>query len=164
MNTGLIHIVCMAKNSVIGVKGRLPWNLEEDLKRFKYLTMGRSVLMGRETFDSLPVKLGGRKVYVLSKTRRTEGDYPIYISCLEDVLADMGDKGQLMIAGGESVYRSTIDLVDEIFLTLVDKDYEGDSHYFSLDELLEDFEIDYEREIENEIPYRFLRLLRKEKA
>lgn len=157
------HIVCMARNSVIGLKGKIPWNLDEDMKRFKYLTMGRSVLMGRETFDSIPVKLDGRKVYVLSRTRTTEGDYPVYVESLEEVLGEIGPKAPLMIAGGESVYRSTLDIVDDIYLTILDFDFKGDSHYFTMEELLEDFEIDYEKKIEAEMDYSFMRLVRKNK-
>lgn len=160
----LSHIVCMAKNSVIGLKGRLPWDLDEDMKRFKYLTMGRAVLMGRETFDSIPLKLEGRRVFVLSRSRTTEGDYPLYVRSLDEALHHIGEGSPLMIAGGESVYRSTLDLVDDIYLTLVDYDFKGDSHYSTMEELLRDFELDYEKKMEAEIPYSFMRLVRRDRG
>lgn len=151
---------------MIGLKGRLPWNLDEDMKRFKYLTMGRNVLMGRETFDSIIPKLEGRRVYVLSETKKTEEaehPYPVYVNSIDEVLDELGEGAALMIAGGESVYKATLHLVDEIFLTLVDCDFEGDARYYPMEELMEEFEIDYERKMGGDIPYAFLRLVRKNK-
>lgn len=157
------HVVCMSRNSVIGINNSLPWDIDYDKKRFKYLTMGKNLLMGRNTFESLPVKLEGRTVYVVTRTEslnKQSGGYPVYARSIEEVLDRVVEGSHLMIAGGESIYKATLDLVDDIFLTVIDEDFEGDSHYFPLETLLKDFRIDYDRYIEAKLPLRFLRLER----
>lgn len=157
----------MGKNGEIGLNGIIPWDLEADRKRFKYLTIGKNVLMGRKTFDSLPTKLDGRKVFVISKELRTvssKGDdfsYPIFVNSLEDITAGLGNSETLLVSGGREIYEMTYPLIDDIFLTFIDKAFEADTYYYSMEKLLNDFEIEYERHFDSPFSYSFMRLVRR---
>lgn len=111
-------IAAVSANGVIGVNGELPWSIKDDLKLFKELTMNRAVLMGGETYRSLPGKLKGRTLIVLSRSLPPSPDY-ILARDFGEVRQRMGS--EVDIVGGESVYRWAIEsgLVDELILTHV---------------------------------------------
>jgi dihydrofolate reductase len=125
------HIVLVAavgKNRAIGRGGKLPWRLADDLKRFKSLTTGHAVLMGRKTFASLPHgALPLRRNLVLS---RTQADFPgaETFSSLEAALAAAGE-GTVFAIGGERVYREAMPLADAMHLTLVDDAPDADAFF-----------------------------------
>lgn len=131
----IVLIAALAeKNRVIGRQGRLPWHLPEDLQRFKRLTMGHPLLMGRKTFESLLKDFGGplpgRRHLVLSRHRR----YPdmANVEVYPDVsaaLAAVGNVPRLFIAGGGEVYARFLPQADRLELTLVEGDYEGDTFF-----------------------------------
>lgn len=121
-----IHIVAMAKNGCIGIDGGLPWSIPSDLKYFKEKTVGKAVVVGRKTYDSLPPKVfSNRSVYSVSRSKGnllTE-DY------LESLRSFHSSSTDLMIAGGAEVYEQTLHLADELLITEVDLEAEGDSYY-----------------------------------
>lgn len=130
-------IAAVSKNGVIGDKNNLPWHLPDDLKRFKELTAGKTVIMGRKTFDSIFARLGkalpNRTNVVI--TRQTDIKMPegvIVQSSIEDALRSHGSSDIFVIGGGE-IYRQTINLADRLYLTHVDKEVEGDTKFPNVD-------------------------------
>ena len=119
-------IVAVAQNGVIGAGNRLPWHLPDDLKRFKALTLGHSVVMGRKTWDSLPPKnrpLPGRRNIVVTRDAgwKAEGAER---ATLEAALQLEGD---IFVIGGAEIYRAALPLADRIELTEVHRDFKGDA-------------------------------------
>jgi len=122
-------IAAMAENRVIGMKNSLPWDIPEDRKRFRRLTMGRPVIMGRATFQSLPGPLEGRTVIVLSRNRDCSLSGGILARSFEEALAlasraPGGD--EVFIAGGSDLYRQALPMVDRIYLTVIPRHVPGD--------------------------------------
>lgn len=125
----VIHIVARGLNGEIGANNKLLWNIPEDLKFFKESTLGHVVLMGRKTYESLPKKLSRRIVINVSsvKGRISITDYLSWAvsQCCGDL-----NTNQIFIAGGAKLYNSTFDLVDELWITQVEKEYpEADTFY-----------------------------------
>ncbi len=128
----IVLIAALAeKNRVIGHRGHLPWHLPEDLRRFKRLTMGHPLLMGRKTFNSLLEQFGGplpgRRHLVLSRTQvyPEMTDVEVYPD-LEAALNAVQDVPILFVAGGADIYAQFLPRADRLELTLVEGDYEGD--------------------------------------
>ncbi len=122
------------KNRVIGRGMDLPWRLPEDLKRFKRLTLGHPLVMGRKTFESVLHQFGGplpkRRNVVVSTTGRWP-EYPeveVYGS-LDDALAALADEPRIFIGGGGTIYQQCLPLADRLELTLVSGDFEGDAFF-----------------------------------
>jgi len=129
----LTIIVAAAENGVIGVEGGLPWRLSSDLKRFKSLTMGKSMLMGRTTFESIGRALPGRRSVVL--TRREEWSAPGAETAhgLDEALAMVEAEGEAFVIGGGELYRQTLPLASVVELTRVRAAVVGDVTFPSLD-------------------------------
>ncbi len=114
-------------NLVIGNNGGLPWHYSEDLKHFKNVTLGNTIIMGRGVFEELnETPLPGRKNIVLS-TSKTYDNVDTYKS-LEDALKSV-DEEEVFIIGGGVLYRQTINLADRLIITEIKKEYEGDTFF-----------------------------------
>ncbi|USU08332.1 dihydrofolate reductase [Sphingomonadaceae bacterium OTU29MARTA1] len=113
-----------ADNGVIGRDGRLPWRLPPDLKRFKAQTMGRSMVMGRKTFESFPAPLPGRRHIVLTRDRTWAAAGAEVVYSVEDALAMAGD--DVAVIGGAEVFALFLDRADRVELTEVHLEAEGD--------------------------------------
>ncbi len=112
-------IVAMSPNHAIGCESRLPWHLPEDLARFKRLTTGHAIIMGRRTFDSLPNgALPGRRNVVLSRTAKTINGCEVF-ETLEAALETCAPNEETFIIGGESLYRQALPLANKLYITLV---------------------------------------------
>ena len=122
----IILVVARAQNGVIGRDGKLPWHLPADLKRFKALTMGTSMIMGRKTFDSLPGQLPGRRHIVLTRDRTWSAAGGEVAHSVEEALA-LGAGQALSVIGGADVFRLFLPLADRIELTEVLADIAGDT-------------------------------------
>ncbi|PZA08182.1 MULTISPECIES: dihydrofolate reductase [unclassified Meiothermus] len=122
----LTLIAAMDRNRAIGKEGRLPWHLPDDLRRFKALTLGHTVLMGRRTFESLGRPLPGRRNVVLSRDPhfRAEG-----VEVVHSLEAGLGG-GEIMVIGGGEVYALTLPLAQRMRLTLVDAEIAGADTFF----------------------------------
>ena len=120
-------VVAVADNGVIGRDGDLPWRLPGELKYFRRLTMGHTVLMGRRTFDSLPKALDGREMWVLSRDPSFAPSSARRFDTLDAALAAAGSR-DLMVIGGASLYAATLPLADTIWLTRVHANPDGDTH------------------------------------
>jgi len=127
-------IAAMSSNRAIGLSDGLPWHLPADLKRFKQLTMGRPMIMGRKTFDTIGRPLPGRLTIVV--TRRTDFAHPgvLVAHSIEDALDQAGDVEEIFIAGGGEIYRLTLDVADRIYLTVIHQEFEGDVFFPPFDE------------------------------
>ena len=128
-------IASVSKNNVIGKGGKLPWHIPEDLNWFKEKTIGHFVLMGRKTFESIGNPLSGRKTIIITKNKNyTPPGIYVFNSINEAInFADKNNETELFIAGGEEIYRQTIEISDRIYLTRIHRNYEGDSFFPEFD-------------------------------
>ncbi|MCE9587885.1 MAG: dihydrofolate reductase [Verrucomicrobia bacterium] len=120
-------IVAMAENRVIGNAGTIPWHLPEDFKFFKATTMGHAILMGRKTFESIGKPLPGRENIVLSRTMPETPGITIVRSVKE--IQEPTDGRDLFVIGGEEIYRLLLPSVQELYVTKVPRQIEGDTHF-----------------------------------
>lgn len=124
----LYHVVAMANNRVIGKDNKLPWHFSSDLKFFRQLTMGQTVLMGRKTFESIGKPLPGRENFVVSRTpRQSDGSLKCFTS-IKNALASVKTK-DCFIIGGASIFKETIPMIDGIYMTKISAQYDGDTFY-----------------------------------
>ena len=127
-------IVAVSTNNVIGAGGDLPWHLSEDLKHFKTITMGKPMIMGRATYESIGKALPGRRSIVLS---RQPGYQPPGIDVAatpDEAIALAGDADEVMIIGGAQIYELFLPMTDRIYRTSVHADVDGDTFFPPLDE------------------------------
>lgn len=125
-------VVAAARNGVIGRDNGLPWRLPDDLKRFKTLTMGHPILMGRKTFASIGKPLPGRQNIVLTRDAAFDAPGVSIVRSWEDAVAQ-ADGGTLMVIGGAEIYRLALPVADRIHLTEVEATVEGDAHFPTID-------------------------------
>jgi dihydrofolate reductase len=119
-------VVARARNGVIGRKGKLPWHIPADLRRFKALTMGSVMIMGRKTFESLPNVLPGRRHIVLTRARDWEADGVEVASGIDEALHLAGSQ-RVTVVGGADVFQMFLPLADQIELTEILEDVEGET-------------------------------------
>ena len=130
----------MAENRVIGKGNTIPWHLPDDFKWFKAKTMGHILIMGRKTFESIGRPLPGRETIILSRSGYSvPGTQTVEsLTCLEGTLGD--DKRIPFICGGAEIYRQTLDLCSDLYLTQVKGLFEGDAFFPEFENLFEDAE------------------------
>ena len=124
-------IVAMSKNRVIGRDNDMPWHLSNDLKNFKKITMGKTVVMGRLTYQSIGRPLPNRQNIVLS--RNFVDTNVLIFNNLQEVLNFLKDEDEVFIIGGEDIYRQTINKANKIYLTTIDKEIAGDKYFPEID-------------------------------
>ncbi len=129
-------MVAIAQNNVIGRDNKLLWHISEDLKRFKKITSGNTIIMGRKTFESLPGVLPNRKHIIITRDK----SYTVNNSSVEvihninDIINSFKNSPvEVFIIGGGEIYNQFINSVDKIYLTKVFKDFEGDTTFPSID-------------------------------
>ncbi|MEM7478268.1 MAG: dihydrofolate reductase [Planctomycetota bacterium] len=123
-------VVAIAKNGIIGIEDRLPWRLSSDLQRFKKMTMGNCLLMGRKTFESIGKALPGRQTIVLSRSGFEPGDPSIAVVSEFDQVDEVLEEGRcVMVVGGSQIYQAAVKLCSEIWLTRVEAEVEGDTYF-----------------------------------
>jgi dihydrofolate reductase len=123
-------ILALADNGVIGRNGAIPWRISDDLKRFKQLTTGKPVVMGRKTWDSLPKKpLPERTNIVVTRQPGWKGEGAIAVSSLDDALAQAAQAAEVMVIGGAEIYRAALSRAQRIELTEVHRPFEGDARF-----------------------------------
>jgi dihydrofolate reductase len=121
-------VVAMDENGVIGRDGELPWRLPEDLKHFRRLTLGKTVLMGRKTWDSLGKPLDGRRNWVLSRDPAFHPAGAEVFHSFKDALAAHQD-GELAVIGGAEIFRQALPLANVVHLTRVHARVDGDTRF-----------------------------------
>lgn len=127
-------IVAVSTNNVIGAGGDLPWRLSEDLKHFKNITMGKPMIMGRATFESIGKALPGRRSIVLSRQPGYRPPGVDVAATPDEAIALAGDAEEVMIVGGAQIYEVFLPMTDRIYRTSVHTDVEGDAFFPQLDE------------------------------
>ncbi len=131
----LTLIAAVARNGVIGIENRLPWHLPADLRRFKALTSGHAVIMGRKTWESLPEKfrpLPGRRNIVVTRDGSYRAEGAMVALSLPAAIAAAGS-GEAFVIGGAELYAAALPLADRLQLTEIDASYEGDTHFPAMD-------------------------------
>jgi dihydrofolate reductase len=154
-------LAAVAANGVIGRDGKLPWHLSNDLKRFKTLTMGHHVVMGRKTFDEIGRKpLPGRTNVIISRSPIEPQESVVAVSSTEEALAAIPpSEDEVFILGGGEVFRQTLHRADRMYITQIHADVFGDTYFPDFDDVnewhLTDRE-DFEGDARNDYPYSFL--------
>lgn len=160
-------LVAMARNRVIGQNNKLPWHLPADLKHFKSLTMGKTIVMGRKTYESIGRPLPGRTNIII--TRQTSYQVPgaIVVNSVEDALlvcekTGTADSEHFMI-GGEELFRQTLEICQRIYITEIQQDFKGDTFFpeFDPDDWEEIQRDKHFSDGDNNIEYHFVILNRK---
>jgi dihydrofolate reductase len=159
-------IVAMSENRVIGKDNRLPWSIPEDLKRFRKLTLGHSIIMGRKTFDSIYQILGGRILdgrlhWILTRQKNYQDPRVRIISAFEEAVSLCKEKkeDEIFVIGGAEVYQLALPQLDRLYLTLIHQFFEGDTYFPEFEK--ETFQEVTRQEFSQPIPYSFLVLDRK---
>lgn len=132
----LTLVAAVARNGVIGRDNAMPWRLPEDLKHFRSVTMGAPVLMGRRTWDSLPTALKplpGRRNLVITHNSHWAAEGAEAAPSLEEALRYLADVPVVYVVGGAQVYTQALKHADELILTEIDCDYEGDTYFPTFD-------------------------------
>ena len=141
--TRIALIAAMAENRVIGRANRLPWRLPADLRRFKSVTMGKPVIMGRKTYESIGTPLPGRSNIVVTRDPDYRAPGCQVVHSLEQALEAGAGHAEVMVIGGAELYRQALGRAERIYLTLVRAEVEGDA-------LFPDIEPQQWRELERE--------------
>ena len=129
----LTLVVAASDNHVIGRKGGLPWHVPEDLKRFRQLTWGKPVLMGRRTFEAIGRPLPGRRNIVISRQPGLEIEGCEIAVTINDAVALVSDQPEIMVIGGGEIYRTLLPRADRIEMTRVHDNVEGDTWFPEID-------------------------------
>lgn len=125
-----VHIiVCRAKNGAIGYNGSMPWKFPEDLKRFKSLTMGCPVIMGRATWESIGRPLPGRMNIVLTRDAFYKAEGAFVITSLETALDIVSKIQKVFVIGGGNIYKQAMKYADILDVTEIDRDFVGDAFF-----------------------------------
>ncbi len=132
-NQKLTMIVAASENDVIGVDGDLPWRLSSDLKRFKKLTMGHHIIMGRKTYESIGRLLPGRTTVIVTRQKSFDAPGAKVVHSIESALEACGDDANPFVIGGAAIYGLATPLVDEIQLTRVHVEVQGDTYLPQID-------------------------------
>jgi dihydrofolate reductase len=125
-------IVAKSKNNIIGDKGKIPWHIPNDLKRFKELTTNNVVIMGRKTYESLPKEykpLPHRMNIIISKDKNYKATNCLVFDNLKKAIRKSGTNKEIFIIGGGEIYKEGFKYADKIYLTEVDGEFEGDTYF-----------------------------------
>lgn len=157
-------IAAVAENGIIGGDNKLLWHISADLKRFKKLTTGHTIVMGNTTFQSLPVKpLPNRTNIVLTRNKDLKIESVVIAYSTEDALEKMNPQGENFIIGGGDIYAAFLPLAQKLYITRVHKSFSGDTFFPEISpntwELVENLKID--NDPQNDFSYSFETYLRK---
>ncbi len=123
----------MAQNRVIGRNNALPWRLSADLKRFRRITIGHPIIMGRKTYESIGRPLDGRKNIVITRNPEFRAEGVTVAGSIDEALGSTKDD-EIMIIGGADIYAQTLPRADRIHLTLIHEQFDGDAYFPEIDE------------------------------
>lgn len=123
-------IVAMASNRAIGLNGQMPWHLSADLKRFKLITMGYPIIMGRLTFEAIGRPLPGRTNIIVSRNPAYQAKGCVVVDSVEAAIrygCQLAD--EVFIIGGSTLYEATLPMADTLYITQINQDFEGDTFF-----------------------------------
>ena len=150
-------VVAISQNHAIGKDNKLLWYLPKDLKHFKEITTGHTVIMGRKTYESVGKPLPNRRNIIITRQQvKIEGCE--VVNSVEAALALCKDEAEVFIVGGAEIYRQALHLTDRIYLTLIHENFEGDTYFpeISADFWKETERQDHEPDERNLLPYSFI--------
>ena len=127
-------IAAMGKNRELGFGNKLPWHLPDDLKRFKALTRGHAIIMGRKTYEAIGRPLPERKNIVITRNRDYVAPGCIVVASMEDAIKEAGDDNEIFVIGGAEIYKLALPYADRMYLTLVDAEIPADVFFPEFDE------------------------------
>lgn len=153
-------IVAYAKNKVIGNNGCIPWKIKGEQKRFRELTTGNVVVMGRKSYEEIGKPLPNRTTIVVSRTKNFDAENCMTAKSLAEAIEMAGDR-KVYISGGAGLYKEALPLVEKMYITEIDCEIEGDTYFPEFDENQFDKQID--ERFESEIPYTYVTYTRKAK-
>ncbi len=154
-------IAAVSKNDVIGDNNSLIWNIPEDMKRFKSITTGKTVVMGRKTYESIGKVLPNRRNIIISRNSDYSVDNAEIVNSLEDALSICSKNEEIYVIGGGEIYNQTIDIADNIYLTYIDKEFSGDTKFPKIsDKFVRCLKQDFH---ENGLTYSFINYVRLNK-
>ena len=156
-------IVAYSNNRVIGRKGEIPWRIKGEQRRFKELTTGNVVIMGRRSYDEIGRPLPNRFNIIVSKTADYSAENLVTVPSLNDAIAYAKEhfpEKNIYLSGGAGIYREGLDLCDALYVTEVDLTIpDGDTFFPEIDENL--YEKTVDEEIDGEIPYKYVTFTKK---
>jgi dihydrofolate reductase len=152
-------VVAISENHVIGKDNKLLWYLPNDLKHFKDITTGHTVIMGRKTYESVGKPLPKRRNIIITRQPITIEGCEV-VNSIDAALQLCKSEAEVFIVGGAEIYKQSLKLTDRIYLTIVHKDFDGDSSFPELDkeEWKEVSHEDFEPDDKNNLPYSFITL------
>ena len=156
-------IAAISKNRIIGIGDKLPWDLPSDMAHFKKLTLGKPVIMGQKTFESIGRPLGGRKNIVLTLNKDFKAKGCIIARSIEQALEKAKPAKEAMIAGGASVYKQFFPLAHCLYLTIIEHNFKGDVFFpeFDYNDWQEIERVEVGQSERNPYKHAFLTLKRK---
>ena len=160
-------VAAVARNGVIGRDGSIPWRIPEDMKRFRELTIGHAVVMGRKTWDSLPDRfrpLPGRRNIVVTRNPGWSGEGAERAASLPDALRLLDDASEVFVIGGGEIYREALPVADRLVLTEVDLEVEGDTRFPDWDRSAYDETTREPQVSENGTPFSFVTYARRDRS
>ncbi len=161
MSDNLSIIVAVAKDGVIGLNNTLPWHLPEDLKRFRALTTGHHIIMGRKTYESLGRLLPGRTTVIVTRNQDYQLEGALVVYSLEAAIALCKNDNEVFLIGGAELYQAGIKLANKLYLTEIDLDIAGDAFFPEFD-LSEWQEVSREAHTSaQDLSYRYITYVRK---
>ena len=122
-------IAAMSRNRVIGKGNKLPWSIPADMKRFRELTLGKPVIMGRKTFESIGKPLPNRKNIIITNDKNYRAEDCFVVHSVDESLKAAKGSEEVMIIGGEQIFREFLPKANKMYLTFIDKDFEGDAYF-----------------------------------
>jgi len=152
-------IVAVSDNDVIGRDNKLPWRQSADLKRFKTLTMGHFLLLGRKTFDSLDFALPGRTIVIITHDESFKPDGALVAHSVDEAIDMATLDSEIFIGGGSQIFAQSMHRADRMYITRVHAELEGDTFFPEFDDVTEWKLVDaehYEADDKNQYPYSFL--------
>ncbi len=126
-------IAAMAANRTIGINNTLPWRIPEDLKRFKAMTMGHHIIMGRKTYDSIGKPLPGRTTVIVTRNPALKVENCLVAHSLQEAIAACSGDDEIFVVGGAELYGQALPFADTLYLTEVRQDVAGDAHFPAFD-------------------------------
>lgn len=160
MTPEIVIIAAISENRVLGRDNQLPWSIPDDLKRFRKLTMGYPVVMGRRTFESIGRPLPGRTNLVISRNLQFEVEGIVRCGSLGEAMSRVGESGKekAFVIGGGQIYGQTINLADRLYLTVVEGNFPGDIFFPDYSDFSK--KIREETGYSNGLRYTFLELIK----
>jgi dihydrofolate reductase len=154
-------IAAIAENNAIGKNNQLLWRLPADLKHFKVITTGHTVIMGRKTFESVGKPLPNRRNIVVTRSKALHIEDVEVVNSIEQAIALCDQDEEVFIVGGAEIYKAAMDITDQIYLTVVHENFEADTYFPQIDPLIwEETAIEkHEADEKNPFAYTFSTLI-----